>query len=107
LNPYWALYEDLLKPLWAEIGSHKANVVALIICWTFGLSLIWAAQWQQEILDIIIRDTQGNGCYWLPAYFLGCQNVWQWRDYWDWATWIGAVGFFGFGTFLSMLFWTD
>jgi hypothetical protein len=103
MNPYRLLYELLPE----SVRRHFGNVVGLIFSWATGLSCIWAAQWQQEILEIIIRDTQGNGCYWLPLFFLGCQNVWAWRDIWQGVVWFGAVVCIGIGTFLSIWFWDD
>jgi hypothetical protein len=98
LNPYRAFYEALEN---ATKGNAK-NALALLASWALSISLMWAADWQQEIIDILIRD--GNECYWLPVFFLGCQNIWVWRDNWMIVGWI-AWAIVAFGTLISVWYW--
>jgi hypothetical protein len=98
MNPYRALFE--LLP--AEVRSHGGNVVTLIFSWALGLSLEWANQWQQEIINI--QAWNHDLCYYFPFFIAGCVNLWVARDLWDW---IGWAGFFivGLGSVIAVWFW--
>jgi hypothetical protein len=85
--------------------THGGNILALLLSWVVGVIMIETALWQTEILEIIIRDTAGNGCYWLPGFIMGCQNVWQWRDIWQGVIWAASLGWIGIGSGLSIWFW--